>query len=594
MKAYINYCGTGLKSSFDQAITFLKHLSLQNKGNDKYEDLLNALQKMKNAIVHTNAPYYIPSVDLQNKIVHFISALDIVILSNYNMNDIHTETNSVETSSTKEGKYMSFLKIATNINNLIENDYTTKVPCKNTQDTVVMWINALSSYIQYCMAGVTNNKRWKEVQIYFHEMHKMIGKGSTNNIDTKLLKFLEKMKHVLFSIDGEILAEKTQDEIRSIIATLKMFQSSWNKVGIATNSAKGGLLLIEPMDNDTKLISLLKQVRVSAEGYSGIPSLGLQQEILDTVKQLQKCSSSWEKRSREKKSEVTTNVESSLIFWNQVTKKSTKEKEVANKETRKTKDSKMISKRNSQEPIGSLTPEKTKQYGIPEMCLPSYQTKSVINEIPRKDTSHGKVQATNEGVPTAFSRLISEQLSQVQCEEKIRSTQRKYSENLVTTIPYLNSTINKFIFDEISMTKDQIKSLNSALEQISPDGNMSLQSFKDMLSLLKSKDILDGKTVRHLDILINSFENLFMQGKKSDKELHIEEKENTTFNGNENYLQRFNDTIENSVHLVLHNIEEKENTTFNGNENYLQRFNDTIENSVHLIMKIALSLHKGK
>ncbi|KAI5723735.1 hypothetical protein M8J76_010208 [Diaphorina citri] len=551
MKAYINYCETGLKPSFDQAITFLKHLSLQNKGNDKYEDLLNALQKMKNAIVHTNAPYYIPSVDLQNKIVHFISALDILILSNCNMNDIHTETNSVETSSTKQGKYEnSFHKIAININNLIENDYTTMVPCKNTQDTVVMSINALSSYIHYCMAGVTNNKRWKEVQIYFHKMHKMIGKGSTNNIDTKLLKFLEKMKHVLFSIDGEILAEKTQDEIRSIIATLKMFQSSWNKVGIATNSAKGGLLLIEPMDNDTKLISLLKQVRVSAEGYSGIPSSGLQQEILDTVKQLQKCSSSWEKRSREKQSEVTTNVESSLISWNQVTKKSTKEKEVANKETRKTKDSKMISKRNSQEPIGSLTPEKTKQYGIPEMCLPSYQTKSVINEIPRKDTSHGKVQATNEGVPTAFSRLISEQLSQVQCEEKIRSTQRKYSENLVTTIPYLNSTINKFIFDEISMTKDQIKSLNSALEQISPDGNMSLQSFKDMLSLLKSKDILDGKTVRHLDILINSFENLFMQGKKSDKELHIEEKENTTINGNENYLQRFNDTIENSVHLA--------------------------------------------
>ncbi|KAL1452632.1 hypothetical protein WDU94_006845 [Cyamophila willieti] len=300
----------------------------------------------------------------------------------------------------------------------------------------------------------------------------------------------------------------------------------------------------ENTKRDMYLINLLEEVRLATENYSRTPCPTFQEEIADSIRELQKWYASWGKSSKEM---VNANIKLGECRATFEPKNIVDHKEITLKAKQITPKVKQITPKAKQitPKVKEITP-KVKEISSKVKEITTNDTVNLDFVIERYNLQSNKTGKTIKDENKKLSDKQTEKEEFKLIDSLNPYTVRhppvqkiNYCEKLVMTNHVVNKTINRYAFDEISLTKQQIKFLNSAIENIPSEPNSkSVQYSKNILAELKSMAALDDSAVRDIDSLIKSLECIFTGDEKSVNENVIQKTDDCFMNGNATYLQR--------------------------------------------------------
>uniref|UniRef100_A0A8D8VDV0 Terminal uridylyltransferase 7 n=1 Tax=Cacopsylla melanoneura TaxID=428564 RepID=A0A8D8VDV0_9HEMI len=594
--SYSEFCENHSKESFTNARTKFLEFNITPKQlpkTDPNQLFLKLVEEIQSFIVNTHG-FEVPPNCVHTKVIALIKTLENLLkMSNkidFNAVAINSSNGSLNVDTTESPPHnidfnAECLKCIKKIGNFLENTYKQILPCDIPRDIIEDSITALQSYVLYCADGSPNqgiDARSKLSKVLSYDSKKF------KKSNLQLVQHLEKMATLILESQGKRPSNDVRDGFKTLNnALIKITPNERKQKEVPTNTSYMQVLQVQPIatklkntqpttssssfvqpvapssknlqsspaksnhlprsaarmsysqpiptnisfiqqstntswckpsnaikesfndryentQRDIYLINLLGEVKLATENYTRTPCPFFQEEISNAIKQLKRWSYSWGENSKEK---INADIQrkatfdsNNIVGHNEVSPKETpKLKFVCERyNLRSNKTSKTIGKDESKK----LTEK-------PELKL--------------IDSLHPYVERHHTAVTEPVQKV-------------------NYSEKLVLTDHVVNKTINRYAFDEISLTKQQIKFLRSAIESIPSEPNSAaVQYCRNILAELKSVAALDNSAVRDIDRLIKSLEYALTGNEtpaSNNVVSDVQETDDCFMNGNERYLQR--------------------------------------------------------
>uniref|UniRef100_A0A8D8MEP4 Terminal uridylyltransferase 7 n=1 Tax=Cacopsylla melanoneura TaxID=428564 RepID=A0A8D8MEP4_9HEMI len=592
LESYVLYCTNGSPGQWSLAESKLNRVNSYDPKKIIPRDfaLLQHSQKVKTAILNSKGER--PSNQVRGELKALITTLKSILHRADVQKEvvINSSNGSLNVDTTESPPHnidfnAECLKCIKKIGNFLENTYKQILPCDIPRDIIEDSITALQSYVLYCADGSPNqgiDARSKLSKVLSYDSKKF------KKSNLQLVQHLEKMATLILESQGKRPSNDVRDGFKTLNnALIKITPNERKQKEVPTNTSYMQVLQVQPIatklkntqpttssssfvqpvapssknlqsspaktnhlprsaacmsysqpiptnisfiqqstntswckpsnaikesfndryentQRDIYLINLLGEVKLATENYTRTPCPFFQEEISNAIKQLKRWSYSWGENSKEK---INADIQrkatfdsNNIVGHNEVSPKETpKLKFVCERyNLRSNKTSKTIGKDESKK----LTEK-------PELKL--------------IDSLHPYVERHHTAVTEPIQKV-------------------NYSEKLVLTDHVVNKTINRYAFDEISLTKQQIKFLRSAIESIPSEPNSAaVQYCRNILAELKSVAALDNSAVRDIDRLIKSLEYALTGNEtpaSNNVVSDVQETDDCFMNGNERYLQR--------------------------------------------------------
>lgn len=611
IEVYLIYCETGSKYFYQTCAVAFEDLPCVNiKQNIPITTLHNLLLKIANLIIYSYPKYHSPPKPVIEQLRGFLRVLDRMekcwkgttesnqCVLDYMFTFIFTKINNLILKSFS-GLAPSE-PMQTVVTSLID-ALDSYIPCFSSV-TKHNWdyTKKMFSKVGECNIEETNRAEMnlleliKTIAVVSH--YKYIPPAQVQSKFIALNVTLDEWK-------AQWNTKKTNSTGKPSEKTKEPTTNKNNNVGVSSKCMK--------KDNEN-LVNLLRKVRSEVDNYSGLPDRDLQTEMFETVRHLQKCNADWEKRSSsilkidpqstrqilEPILAVPSNVTStSLLSLNKIAKEMSKTSNIViDRKAKPLKNGGFIHYQPTfpvYQPTGFPPYQPTYQSmnHMRKERQPSFEKRKRANSIvPAKrrrskrsknknvamkenDSGTSKTNVFTEQKPhnshvmMTRSKTRAEETSETDVEGKRTTCEEsknlysnknegiaKYSKKLVTTVSCLNSTINCFVFDEISLTKVQIQNLKSAIGKLSSSDKTEISdTLTKLFEQVKNANMLAQSTIIDINILIKRFKAKLL-GDETIIENIVQDSFNENYddvkNGNESYLERcasYDGAIENLV-----------------------------------------------